>query len=286
MKNNTRVVARLLAGAAIFAMAALQPAFAKEWKSVTIGTEGAYAPWNLTRSDGKLDGFEVELVKDLCGRMKIECKIITQDWDSAIPSLNAGKYDVLMDAVSITPERQKVIDFSVPYAATPATFAAVKGSDDAKLPGTGTELVLTGDPAHDKPLVKELRAALKGKSIGLQTATVYTKFITDNFSDIADIRNYKTAAEHDLDLAASRIDYAFDDATYFLTAFQSKGNENLTLAGPQISGSIWGPGEGFGFRKSDTDLRDMFSKAIKSAIADGTVKKLSLKWFKINVTPH
>ena len=286
MKNRKTFVAQVFAGAMIFGSAALQPAIAKEWKSVTIGTEGAYAPWNLTKSDGKLDGFEVELVKDLCGRMKIECKIITQDWDSAIPSLNAGKYDVLMDAVSITPERQKVIDFSVPYASTPATFAAVKGSDAAKLPGTGTELALTGDAAHDKPLVEKLRAALKGKSIGIQTATVYTKFITDNFSDIADIRDYKTAAEHDLDLAAGRIDYAFDDATYFLTAFQNKGNENLTLAGPQIGGSIWGPGEGFGFRKSDTDLRDMFSKAIKSAIADGTVKKLSLQWFKVNVTPH
>lgn len=275
---------------ALFAAAVILPlaggiASAKTWTKVVIGTEGAYAPWNLTKSDGTLDGFEVELVKDLCGRMKLECQLVTQDWDSAIPALNAGKYDVLMDAVSITPERQKVIDFSIPYAATPATFAAVKGSDVANLPGTGTELTLTGDADHDKPLVEKLREALKGKSIGIQTATVFTKFITDNFSDVADIRNYKTAAEHDLDLAAGRIDLAFDDATYFLTAFQNKGNENLVLAGPQINGPIWGPGEGFGFRKSDADLRDMFSKAIKSAIDDGTVKTLSMKWFKVNVTP-
>ncbi len=73
---------------------------------------------------------------------------------------------------------------------------------------------LTGDAAHDKATVDALREALKGKTIGIQTATIYTKFVYDNFKDIATIREYKTAPEHDLDLAAGRIDAAFDDDTY------------------------------------------------------------------------
>ncbi len=57
------------------------------------------------------------------------------------------------------------------------------------------------------------------------------------------------------------------------------------IAGPEIGGTIWGKGEGFGLRKEDTELKALFDKAIAEAIADGTVKTLSEKWFKIDVTP-
>jgi len=259
---------------------------AKEWKTITVATEGAYEPWNMTRPDGSLAGFEIDLLKDLCGRMHLQCKTITQDWDGSIPALQAGKFDVLMDAVSITEERRKAIAFSRPYAATPASFAAVKTGALAKLPGSGTTLRLTGDAAKDRPQIEQLRAALKGKTIGIQTATVYTSFIEDQFKDVATIREFKTAAEHDLDLNAGRIDVAFDDATYFTSAFAKPDNADLTLTGPQINGPIWGPGEGFGFRKADTQLIAMFDKAIGAALADGTISKLSLKWFKLDVAPE
>lgn len=278
--------ALLAAGALTLATAAafVAPASAKEWKSVTIATEGAYAPWNLTNPDGTLGGFEVELAKNLCERLKIECKFITSDWDGMIPALKAGKFDMMMDAVSITPEREEVIAFTSPYAATPASFAVSKDSG-LTLPGTGTTVKLTGDAAHDKATVDALREALKGKTIGIQTATIYTKFVYDNFKDIATIREYKTAPEHDLDLAAGRIDAAFDDDTYFAAAFSKPENANLMIAGPEIGGTIWGKGEGFGLRKEDTELKALFDKAIAEAIADGTVKTLSEKWFKIDVTP-
>ncbi|HEY0120843.1 MAG TPA: transporter substrate-binding domain-containing protein, partial [Rhizobium sp.] len=112
------------------------PATAKEWKSVTITTEGAYAPWNLTNSDGSLGGFEPELMKIVCERAKLDCKFVASDWDSMITALNAGKYDVIMDALSITDERKQTIDFTVPYAATPAGFATASDSSLMKAPGT------------------------------------------------------------------------------------------------------------------------------------------------------
>lgn len=77
---------------------------AKEWKSITIATEGGYRPWNLTLPGGKLSGFEPELMEDLCQRMAIQCKLVVQNWDGMIAGLNAGKYDVIMDAIVITPE--------------------------------------------------------------------------------------------------------------------------------------------------------------------------------------
>src|SRR6478736_6196693 len=89
---------------------------AAQGKTVKIATEGAYAPWNFTGAGGKLEGFEIDLANDLCGRMKVKCEVVPQDWDGIIPALNAKKYDVIMAGMSITEERKKVIDFSVLYA--------------------------------------------------------------------------------------------------------------------------------------------------------------------------
>lgn len=272
----------VLAGAVALAMVA-GPAAAKDWKTVTITLEGAYAPWNMTNSDGSLGGFEPELAKVLCERAKVECKLVASDWDGMIPALNAGKFDIIMDALSITDERKQVIDFTVPYAQTPAAFATAKDSPLADAAGTGTEVKMDVGQTGVKE-IDALKEAFKGKTIGIQAATVYAKFIYDNFGDTATVREYKTGADRDIDLQNGRIDLGFDDSVYFQSAFDAAKGA-LIFTGPQIVGPIWGEGEGLGVRKSDTDLRDMFSAAIKSALADGTVKTLSEKWFKTDVSP-
>ena len=280
-----RAITGAVALAALLSVGA-SSARAKEWKTVTIALEGSYEPWNLTKPDGTMTGFEPELAADLCRRMQVTCKLIAQDWDGMIAGLRAGKFDVIMDALGISPERQKVIAFSIPYANTPAGFATLKDGPLANLPGTGTTIKLNdADSPEAKQATAALRKALKGKIIGIQTATVYSKFIDDNFKDVATIREYKNSPEHDLDLVAGRIDVAFEDSIYFMAAFAKPENKDLGFTGPQFGGLIWGPGEGLGLRKSDPELKAMFDKAIAAALADGTVKTLSLKWFKINVAP-
>jgi len=285
MKALTVSARKLTLAVAVAVSALAGHAEAKDWQNVTIVLEGGYEPWNLTKPDGTLGGFEPELAQDLCARMKVKCKLIAQDFDGMMAGLKIGKFDVIMDALSITDERKKEIAFSVPYASTPAVFAALKTGPMANLAGTGKVVNMTGNAASDKATVNSLRSALKGKTIGIQSATVYSTFIYKNFKDIATIREYKTAAEHDLDLSTGRIDVAFDDATYFVSAFANPANKNLALTGPELSGPIWGEGEALGLRKSDPELKAKFDTAIKAALADGTVKKLSEKWFKMNVAP-
>ena len=132
---------------------------AKEWDSIQIATEGVYEPWNRTLPDGSFDGFEPEMAKVLCERMNARCTIVAQDWDGLIPGLKAGKFDVVMDALAISPERRKVIDFSRPYTKAPATFIALQSS--AIDLGSGT-LQLEGNPERDTPAVEALRERLKG----------------------------------------------------------------------------------------------------------------------------
>ena len=279
MRSLAITFAAALLGASVLTV----PATAKDWKVITIATEGAYEPWNLTKPDGSIDGYEPELLRNICARMKVECKIVAQDWDGMIPALQAGKVDVIMDALSITDERKQTIGFSVPYAATPGVFVCDKNGPLANAPGTGTTIKLGDD--KPTPTMDDLRKAFKGKTIGLQTATVYEPFVVNNFKDVATIKEYKTAAEHDIDLVAGRVDLAFDDATYFTAALAKPDNKDITYTGPQIGGSVWGAGEAFGIRKADADLIAMFDAAIKEAIKDGTVKTLSMKWFRIDVSP-
>ncbi|SOE99561.1 amino acid ABC transporter substrate-binding protein, PAAT family [Burkholderia sp. OK233] len=258
---------------------------AKEWKTVKVALEGSYAPWNLTSPNGKISGFEPELLDNLCKRVNLQCETVAQDFDGLITGLQAGKFDAVMDALAITPERQQVIAFSKPYAATPAAFATVDGHGLANTTGKTASLKLTGDPKTDSPMIAPLRDQLKGKSIGIQSGTVYTKFINDNFKDITSVRLYKTSAERDLDLVNGRVDIAFDDVTYYAGIADNKETAHIRIAGPTIGGPVWGPGEGLGFRKQDTDLKAKFDAAITAALADGTVTRLSEKWFKTDVKP-
>ena len=69
------------------------------------------------------------------------------------------------------------------------------------------------------------------------------------------------------------------------TGLTEPGGDRLTLAGPQMTGGVLGRGLGVGLRKRDTDLKDLFNQAIGEAQADGTLKRLSLKWFKADISP-
>lgn len=277
---------RLLAPALIAsALLAALPAQAKEWKSITIATEGSYEPWNLTLPGGKLSGFEPELMADLCQRMQISCKLVVQNWDGMIAGMQAGKYDVIMDAIVITPDRKKVIDFTVPYASTPASFITRKGQLLPEASGPDAIIKLHDDAKEIVPAIAGLKQALKGKTIGIASGTVYTPFIDAYFKDVATVREYSASADAILDLQAERIDAVFDDVTFAESLLAKPENANLNFSGPKLSGPIWGEGEALGIRKSDGELKAKLDVAIKAALADGTVKKLSQKWFKTDVTP-
>ena len=93
-----------------------------------IGTEGAYAPFNYTNADGTLGGFDVELANALCVDMQVTCEIVAQDWDGIIPGLKAGKYDAIVAAMSVTPERSQQVSFTDPYFSNALVFLAKKDS--------------------------------------------------------------------------------------------------------------------------------------------------------------
>ncbi len=274
---------RLAAALALCALALAPAARAKDWTHVTIATEGAFPPYNMHAPDGTLIGFEIDYAHALCDRMKVKCDIIAQDWDGIIPGLQAGKYDAIMAAMSITPKRMEVLAFAGPYVGSPTTFAISKDAGGT-LPMTG-ETVRLDDPAAAMKTLEPLRQALKGKILGVQISTIQSDLANTYLKDVvAEIRTYKTTQEEDLDMQAGRIDAICGSEATLAASLEKPGGDVAVLAGPLLRGGITGIGSGVGLRKTDPELKAMFDGAIQSVKADGTTKALSMKWFKVDLT--
>lgn len=272
-------------GAGIAALALTVGAASAQMKKITIATEGAYAPWNFTEAGGKLAGFEIDLAADLCKRAKLECTIIAQDWDGIIPALTAKKYDAIMAGMNITDKRLETINFSVPYASGPHSLVVMKGSPLEKLAG-GARFNLGKDEAAAKAALEAMKPLLKGKTIGAQVSTINATFVQTFFKDVATVTEYKTTEQHDLDLAAGRLDAIFVAQSAALASREKAEFKDFTLVGPGFSGGLLGRGVAVGLRKEDADLKKAFDEAIAAALADGSVKALSMKWFKTDMSPQ
>jgi octopine/nopaline transport system substrate-binding protein len=260
-------------------------AAAAQERIIKIATEGAYAPWNFTGAGGKLVGFDIDLANELCNRIKAKCEIVAQDWDGIIPALQAKKYDAIMAGMSITDDRKQVIDFAGPYADSPNGYLVAKDSPLAKIPGTGQTYNLVSHQAEAEKAIEATKPLLKGKTIGVQVSTTHPVFAEKYLKGTAEIREYKTTEAHDLDLLAGRIDAVLADATAIIGTLAKPEFKDYALVGPAITGSIQGDGVGIGLRKEDTELKRKLNEAIEAATKDGTIQKLSMKWFKIDVAP-
>ena len=187
------------------------------------------------------------------------------------------KYDAIMAGMSITDERMKTINFSQGYADEVASLAVMKGSP---LEGMDTPkaINLSIGGGDVKKALKTLTAALAGKTIGVQTATIHQNFLESGDVGSVKVRTYKTQDEVNLDLAAGRIDAALAAAVAF-TDYAEKSGKPVVLVGPTFSGGAFGNGVGVGIRKGDTALLKRFNKAIDQARKSGKIRELAIKWF-------
>ena len=253
--------------------------------NIKIGTEGAYPPWNAKDSAGNLIGFEIELAKELCTIAKHECTIIEQDWDGMIPALVMRKFDIIMAGMSITEERLKAIDFSQGYADEVASFAVMKGSTLENIQ-TPESLSLSKKSAKNKKTLKILSDGLDGKTVGVQTGTIFQNFLESGDVGDVKIKVYKTQDEVNLDLTSGRIDASLAAAVAHID-YADKSKKPVLLVGPTLSGGIFGSGVGIGVRKANNSeigkrdskiLRD-FNNAINTARQKGIISKLAIKHF-------
>jgi arginine/ornithine transport system substrate-binding protein len=235
---------------------------AKEWKKVRIGVEGAYPPFSEVTADGQLVGFDIDIAKALCEEMKVECELVTQDWDGIIPALQARKYDAIVASMSITEERKQKVDFTNKYYNTPAKFVRKKGS--------GIDIT---------------KESLDGKTVGVQRATIHDNFVTEVYGDTVEVKRYGTQDEAYLDMVAGRVDLLLADSVALQGGFlETDAGKDYEFVGPDFSDpKYFGEGAGIALRKGEDDLRNMLNQAIDAIRANGTYKTIQNKYFDFDV---
>lgn len=276
---------RFLTGAiAALGLLVLPQLQARDLSSLTFATEGAFPPYNQTTPSGEIVGFEPDMIKEIAKRAGFNYKIVAQSWGGMIPGLLDGKYDAIVDAVSITPKRQETINFTSPYINGGSGFVTTKDSSIPSLPGTGTRISLTDDAAS-KPAIGSIAKLVKGKTIGVQVATIQADFLKKYFGDIATIRTYPGGKDTFFDLDAGRVDMVMA-AVPNLTAYVKRSNGNGALTGYTFQNGVLGSGSAIGMRKDDTELQAKLNTAIDSMVKDGTMKALIVKWFGMDLSPQ
>src|SRR3989338_6455963 len=166
--NRGLPMKKLLLATAVLAMTA--GLAAAQDKVVRLGTEGAYPPFNFIDDKGEVAGFEREFGDEICKRAALTCEWTTNEWDSIIPNLQSGNYDVIIAGMSITDEREEVIDFTQNYyPPAAAAYVAESGATLVEYPTpdetiaavrNGEVQAVFADKDYLRPFVDESAGAL------------------------------------------------------------------------------------------------------------------------------
>jgi polar amino acid transport system substrate-binding protein len=231
------------------------------WRTVRIASEGARPPYNYLENND-LAGFEIDLARDLCARMKVSCSFIAQDWDGLIPGLLEHRYDAIMAAMEITGEARKKIAFTKPYIRMPSAFITPK---EPATPDTSP-------------------AGLVGKAIGVESGGTHEAYLEDVYKQ-SEIRPYATLEEAILDLAEGRLDAVIGDKDAIAEYMKTRKEAQCCVLAGDVprDPAYFGDGIGIGLRKEDKALKVMFETALDSCVADGTFAKITAKYFDFKI---
>lgn len=227
-----------------------------------VAIDPTYEPFTFKTPDGKPAGFDVDIANALCEKMKRKCVFVEQVWDSMIPGLQAKKYDVIISSMSITAERQKVVDFSDKYYNTPS------------------KVVLKNTVKYSGP------ASIKGLKIGVLKGSTQEKYALGELKPAGvSVVAYEAQDQVYLDIKSGRLDGTVADVLEVTGGFLSKPEgKDFAVAGEPLSmPKYFGTGVGVAMRKGQKDLKTAVNAAIKAIRSDGTYKKLNDKYFQIDV---
>lgn len=222
---------------------------------IRIGTEGTYAPFTFHDASG-LTGFDVEMGRAIAERLGVKARFVEGKWDGLIAGLDVGRYDAVMNQVGITEARQAKYDFSDPYISSAAVLIV----------------------REDNTEIKDFDD-LKGK----RSANT----LTSNFGKLAQAAGAQVVAvqgfNESIDLLLSgRVDATVNDELSFLDFKKQKPDAPVRIAardtGKEFSES------GVLIRKNTPELRDAINKALADIKADGTYKKISEKYFGVDLS--
>ncbi|MFH0916308.1 MAG: basic amino acid ABC transporter substrate-binding protein [bacterium] len=215
------------------------------------GSDTSFPPMEFSDEKGGYIGFDVDLCTAIAKKMGLQLDTVSTAWDGIIPALMGDRFDIIMSAMSITPERLEQINFTDPY-----------------LPG-----ILAISTPIDAPIADA--AGLAGKTVGVQVDTT-GQFAVEEVEGVKEIKKYGTILEAFQDLAVGRVEAVVNDEP--VNAYIIETNADYKAKFANTGGIVTDNSYGYAIKKENTDLMAAMNTALKELRADGVYAKILAKW--------
>ncbi len=229
----------------------------KKAGKLTIGIDDAFPPMEFRNEKNELVGFDIDASRELGKRLGITIEHIPTVWDTVILSLKSKKFDIVWSGMSVTAEREKEIAFTKPYIMEKQVVVVKAGNK--KITGLKD---LGGDTI-----------------VGVQLGSTSEEALAKLNKKFKEIKKYDKNTDAFMDLKIGRIDALAVDELVGRYYLSQKPGEYSVLKDELLSEPI-----GIGIRKEDVALKDMIQKTLDEMFKDGTMKKISIKWFGDDIT--
>lgn len=223
---------------------------------MVVAMEGTWAPWTYVNEDGDLVGYDVEVAQAIAEKLGVEASFITGEWDGLLAGLDAGRYDIMVNGVNITPDRAEKYDFSVPYAYD-RMAVIVKGDNDS---------------------ITKMED-LSGKKTANTISSTYAETARSYGAEVTGVDDL--AATFEL-LYSGRIDATLNaEVTYYDYMAQHPDADLKIACLAEEADSVAMP-----MRKGDETktLREAVDQALNELAEDGTLSQLAVKYFGTDIS--
>ncbi|MCM3629891.1 amino acid ABC transporter substrate-binding protein [Paenibacillus glycanilyticus] len=221
---------------------------------ITIGTEGTYAPFTFHDKSGKLTGFDVEIAEEVAKRIGVKAKFVETKWDGMLAGLDAKRFDMVANEVTIRDDRKEKYDFSEPYILSKAVLIV----------------------KQNNTTIKSL-ADLKGKKSGQSLTSDLGDIAKANGAELVSVDGFNQAIDL---LTSGRIDATINDKLSFLDLKKARPDVPIKVVAETDNVSQ----SGMLFRKGNTGLVDAVNKALEDMKADGRYLEISKTYFGEDVS--
>jgi ABC-type transport system substrate-binding protein len=239
---------------------------------LVVSSDPNYAPQSFLNDAGELDGFDIDVAKEVATRLGVELEFVTPDWDLITAGNWGGRWDLSIGSMTITEDRQEVLWFTIPYYFTPASFAVHLDNTTVNMPDD-----------------------LSGMTVGLGTATTYEAYLEGTLAIVGEVPVYDAPAgvnvqPYDTDSEAIQ-DLALGDGVRLDAVMSAQPTIQEAIDNGQPLKIIGTPAFyeplAFALDKSRGPSDKMLAKLDEILAAmhdDGTLTDLSIKWYGIDIT--
>lgn len=221
-------------------------------KELTVGTDAAYAPFEIENSDKSITGFDIDILNAIAAKEGLKLKFVNTPWEGLFTQLGTGDRDILISAITITDERKKVMLFSEPYFEAVQLIAVAAGSKISKF--------------ND----------LKGVKVGVQTGTTGDEIVSKLLGKTnANIKRFESTPLALQELIGGGVEAVVADNSVVESFAKNNGANFKQLRDDSFSKEYYG----IAVKPGNIELVEKINKGLKAIKEDGTYDRIYSKYF-------